>query len=114
LTTDTDTGRAIELLNESLRLREDYVPSHEEIAKSYAEAGSRHEAIHHLKRAIVLQPHLAEVYYRLARAYREVGEPEQASTALTTYQRLHEQQVHQNLVSAFLYTLDEKKQSPNP
>ena len=104
----SNPGRAIELLNESLRLREDHAASHEEIAKAYAKTGSWQEAIRHYKRALVLQPDLAEAYYRLAHAYREVGDDEHATTNLTTYKRLHEQQAHRNPVSPFLYTLNAK------
>ena len=57
-------------------------------ATPYVEQGVYDQAIPHLERAIAIAPHLKRAHYNLARAYREAGNLEAATNAVTETLRL--------------------------
>lgn len=76
-------------------------------------------AIPHYQRAIQIAPQAEEAHYRLAQAYRQIGEGERAKTELRTYEELSrksakqlEQERHE--IRQFVYTLRDQPSSESP
>lgn len=56
---------------------------HAEVAKAYVDAGLGSEAMHELRKAILLCPHFADLRLRLANLYRQQGDLDAARFELT-------------------------------
>lgn len=66
--------------------------AHLEIGSSLLETGAADEALKHLESAAEDLPDLPEVHYRLATAYRDIGDDTRADRALARFQELSQAQ----------------------
>jgi tetratricopeptide (TPR) repeat protein len=63
-----------------------------ELGSLEAERGNLKQAIVHYERAIDAKPALAEAHYRLARAYKQMGETEKARQELDSYRQIEKRE----------------------
>jgi tetratricopeptide (TPR) repeat protein len=64
--------------------------AHLDLGVIYSDQKRYQEAVSQLKQAIALDPERADAHYRLARVYRESGDPTQAAAQLEIVKQLHE------------------------
>jgi predicted Zn-dependent protease len=69
------------------------------------------QALPHLKKAAALDPNDDVPYYRLARAYRALGNPQEATKALAEFQRLHDRRESQGGSQQKFEAVDVTKQT---
>ena len=82
---------AFRLADEALKLKPD-IPEALEVRGSASLAlGDPQKAVEDLKKSAALEPGNAQVHFELAKAYRQVGMTQEASTQLGIYERLQEE-----------------------
>ena len=98
------------LLEKAVRLDPKLAPAYLQLGILHAEQKRVPQAISAYQKAIEADPRLEQAHYRLAQAYREVGEPEKARKELQTYQALSKESAEQVVrerhdIQQFVYTL---------
>jgi tetratricopeptide (TPR) repeat protein len=114
-----DKSRAAQvesLLANSIRLDPKFAEAELQLGIVYADQGDAAAAIPHYQRAIEIAPETEEGHFRLAQAYRHVGEPEKSKEELQLYQQLSkkssetlERERHE--IRQFVYTLRDQQPS---
>jgi len=84
----TDPGKAIEYLNEAIRLKPDYVKAYNNRGIAYGNLGQYQRAIQDYDKAIRLKPDDAEIYYNRGIAYGKLGQNQRAIQDYDTAIRL--------------------------
>ena len=74
----TDPQKAIEYLNEAIKLKPDFSEAYNNRGKAYDDLGERQQAITDYNEAIRLKPDLADAYYNRGKAYGDLGQHQQA------------------------------------
>lgn len=87
-----ETERAIEILQETVSLREDYADAHYQLGKIYLEKGKTQEAIQQLEKAVSADAGKDYIHYQLSIAYRKSSRKEDAARELQIYQKLKSDQ----------------------
>ena len=98
------------LLNTSVRLNPQYAAPHLQLGILHADAGNNSAAISEFQKAIQLDPQIEEAHYRLAQAYRQLGQTDKSKEQLRLYQQLSQQSAQQadrerHEIRQFVYTL---------
>lgn len=98
------------LLNTAARLNPQYAAPHLQLGILHADAGNDAAAISEYERAIQLDPQMEEAHYRLARAYRQLGQADKSKQQLQLYQQLSRASAQQadrerHEIRQFVYTL---------
>ncbi|HZC21966.1 MAG TPA: tetratricopeptide repeat protein, partial [Candidatus Binatia bacterium] len=98
------------LLNTAARLNPQYAPPHLQLGILHADAGNYSAAISDYERAIQLDSQSEEAHYRLAQAYRQLGQTDKSKEQLQRYQQLSQQSAQQadqerHEMRQFVYTL---------
>jgi len=76
----TDPQKAIEYLNEAIKLKPDLAEAYNNRGKAYDDLGQHEQAITDYNEAVRLKPDLADAYYNRGKAYGDLGQHEQAIT----------------------------------
>jgi tetratricopeptide (TPR) repeat protein len=79
------------LLTKSRALDPKLAEAHLQLGNLYSDQNKHAEAIPEYKRALELNPDLADAYYRLGQAYVRTGEKNRAQELFQVYQRINEQ-----------------------
>ena len=103
------------LLNAAVRLNPQYAAPHLQLGILHADAGNYLAAVTDYERAIELDSQLEEAHYRLAQAYRQLGQPDKSKQQLQLYQQLSRQSAQQadqerHEIRQFVYTLRDEQQ----
>lgn len=103
------------LLNTAARLNPQYAEPHLQLGILHSDAGNDSAAIAEYERAIQLHPQMEEAHYRLARAYRQLGQADKSKEQLQLYQQLSQQSAQQaererHEIRQFVYTLRSEPQ----
>jgi len=103
------------LLNAAVRLNPQYAAPHLQLGILHSDAGNNSAAINEYEKAIQLDSHLEEAHYRLAQAYRQLGQPDESKEQLRLYQKLSRQSAQQadqerHEIRQFVYTLRDQPQ----
>lgn len=98
------------LLSTAIRLNPQSAAPHLQLGILHADAGNDSAAVTDYERAIQLDSQLEEAHYRLAQAYRQLGQPEKSKEQLRIYQQLSRQSAQQaeqerHEIRQFVYTL---------
>ena len=98
------------LLNRTVRLDPRFDAAYVQLGILHAEQRDLTQAITDFRRAIDAAPDLEEAHYRLAQAYRETGQTEQAKAEMKLYQRLAQEsqqktERERHEIRQFVYTL---------
>jgi len=78
------------MLLQAIAHQKDIRIAHLDLGVIYSDQKRYQEAVAQLKQAIALDPKRADAHYRLARVYRESGDPTQAAAQLGIVKQLHE------------------------
>ena len=84
----TDTSKAIEYLNEAIRLKPDYADAYIDRAVAYTKLGQNQLAIRDCDEAIRLKPDYAVTYYNRGAIYYDLGQNQRAIKDFDTAIRL--------------------------
>jgi tetratricopeptide (TPR) repeat protein len=90
----TDPQKAIEYLNEAIKLKPDLVEAYNNRGKAYGDLGQHQQAITDYNEAIRLKPDLADAYYNRGKAYGDLGQHQQAITDYNEAIRLKPDYAH--------------------
>ncbi|HLZ42080.1 MAG TPA: tetratricopeptide repeat protein [Candidatus Sulfotelmatobacter sp.] len=83
------------LLNDALRLDPKFAAPSLQLGIVHADEGKYAEAVANYRQAVQLDPEMEEAHYRLAQAYRQLGQAEQAKEELRVYEQLSKQSAEQ-------------------
>ena len=111
------TAQRESLLNTALRLNPDYAAAHLQLGMLHADQGKDATALSDYRQAIQLDPQLEQAHFRLAQAYRRLGEADEAAEELRIYEKLTKESAQttergRHEIRQFLYTL--RDQTPAP
>lgn len=103
------------LLNNAARLNPQYAAPHVQLGIVHADAGNNSAAIAEFEKALQLDPQIEEAHYRLAQAYRQLGQTDKSKEQLRLYQQLSQQSAQQadrerHEIRQFVYTLRNEPQ----
>lgn len=103
------------LLNTAARLNPQYAPPHLQLGILHADAGNYSAATSDYEKAIQLDSQIEEAHYRLAQAYRQLGQPDKSKEQLRLYHQLSQQSAQQayqerHQIRQFVYTLRDDPQ----
>ena len=103
------------LLNTAARLNPQFAAPHLQLGILHADAGNDSAAITEYENAIKLDPESEEAHYRLAQAYRQLGQVDKSKEQLQLYQQLARQSAQQadrerHEIRQFVYTLRDNSQ----
>ncbi len=98
------------LLNTAVRLNPQYAAPHLQLGILHSDAGNYSAAISDYERAIQLDSQMEEAHYRLAQAYRQLGQPDKSKEQLRLYQQLSQESAQKadrerHEIRQFVYTL---------
>lgn len=114
---DKSRGAQVEsLLANSIRLDPQFAEAELQLGIVYADQGDFSAAIPHYQRAIQIASQTEEAHFRLAQAYRQVGQPEKSKEELRLYQQLSKESSAQlererHEIRQFVYTLRDQPAS---
>jgi tetratricopeptide (TPR) repeat protein len=104
-----DPDRAERLLKESLERGADFAEAHCELGNVFSTQKRWREAIEEYKKATHLNPKLSQAHYRMALAYRRIGDLPGSQRELEVYRKLKQEESQEGLqlrqVRVFLYKL---------
>ena len=105
------------LLNTSIQIDPKYAPAALLLGIVHAEKGAYRDAIADYRRALDADPQLEEAHYRLAQAYRQIGEADKAKEELRLYAQLskestQKQDRERHEIKQFVYTLRDQPATP--
>ena len=90
----TDPQKAIEYLNEAIKLKPDLAEAYNNRGKAYDDLGQHRQAITDYNETIRLKPDLADAYYNRGKAYGDLGQHQQAITDYNDAIRLKPDYAH--------------------
>jgi len=104
------TGQIESLLKTTIRLDPKFSAAYLQLAVLRSEERDFQDAIAEYQLAIQFDPHEPEAHYRLAQAYRQVGQAEKAKTEIEIYDRLSKESAakaerDRHEIRQFVYTL---------
>jgi tetratricopeptide (TPR) repeat protein len=108
---DRNTAAQVEsLLKEALQIDPKNAPAELQLGIVEADQGVYAEAISHYQKALATDPLLEEAHYRLAQAYRETGQSDNAREEVRIYGQLAEESAQKqdrerHEIKRFVYTL---------
>ena len=111
------TAQVQSLLVDSIRLDPQFAYAELQLGIVYADLGDFSSAIPHYQRALQIAPQTEEAHFRLAQAYRQVGQPEKSKEELRLYQQLLQESSAQvererHEIRQFVYTLRDQPAPP--
>lgn len=111
------TAQVQSLLVDSIRLGPQFANAELQLGIVYADLGDFSSAIPHYQRALQIAPQTEEAHFRLAQAYRQVGQPEKSKEQLRLYQQLSQESSAQvererHEIRQFVYTLRDQPAPP--
>ena len=103
------------LLKTALQIDPKHAAAALQLGIVHADQGAYNEAISDYRKALAADPEMEEVHYRLAQAYRQIGDSEKAKEELRVYDQLakesaQKQDRDRRQIKQFVYTL--RDQSP--
>ncbi len=103
------------LLNTAARLNPQYAAPHLQLGILHSDAGNYPAAISDYERAIQLDSQMEEAHYRLAQAYRQIGQADKSKEQLRLYQQLSQESAQKvdrerHEIRQFVYTLRDQPQ----
>jgi tetratricopeptide (TPR) repeat protein len=112
-TADGTAAQVESLLNIALRLDTQFAAAYLQLGIVYSAQRQFPEAIQDYQRAIKWAPQMEEAHYRLAQAYRQVGETEKARTEIDIYGKMAKQSSEEaererHEIRQFVYTLRDR------
>jgi tetratricopeptide (TPR) repeat protein len=98
------------LLNKAIRLDPKYSAAYLQLGIVHAEKRDFERAIANYQRAIQAAPQMEEAHYRLAQAYRQIGEADKAKAELQIYDQMSKESAEnsereRHEIRQFVYTL---------
>ncbi len=101
------------LLNTAARLNPQYAAAHLQLGILHSDAGNYSAAISDYERAIQLDFLMEEAHYRLAQAYRQLGQADESKEQFRLYQQLSKESAQRadrerHEIRQFVYTLRDK------
>jgi tetratricopeptide (TPR) repeat protein len=117
---DKDRAEQVEsLLANSIHLDPKFAEAELQWGIVRADQGDASAAIPHYERAIQIAPQMEEAHFRLAQAYRQVGQPEKSKEELRLYQQLSKESAaelerERHEIPQFVYTLRDQPPSRVP
>ena len=108
---DADSGHEVKaLLQKAVRLDPKLVAGYLQLGILYSEQKDFSKAVEAYRQAIEVSPRLEEAHYRLAQAYRQIGEASKARAELQLYGQLSKEAAQQvererHEIQQFVYTL---------
>jgi tetratricopeptide (TPR) repeat protein len=108
---DTNVATQVEsLLNKAIRLDPKYSAAYLQLGIVDAEQRDSQRAIANYQRAIQADPQMEEAHYRLAQAYRQIGEADKAKAELQIYDQMSKESAEnsereRHEIRQFVYTL---------
>jgi tetratricopeptide (TPR) repeat protein len=108
---DTNVATQVEsLLNKAIRLDPKYSAAYLQLGIVDAEQRDSQRAIANYQRAIQAAPQMEEAHYRLAQAYRQIGEADKAKAELQIYDQMSKESAEnsereRHEIRQFVYTL---------
>src|SRR4051812_3539043 len=105
-----DVSRVESLLMTALQLDPKHVAARLQLGIVHSDQGAYSEAISDYRKALEADPQLEEAHYRLAQAYRQIGDSEKAKEELRLYGELTKQseqklERERHEIKQFVYTL---------
>jgi len=88
---DPEDAKARTLLEKAVRLDPQLAPAWLQLGILFAASNDHAKAVATWQNAISADPQMEEAHYRLAQAYRRMGEPAKAKTELALYEQLSKQ-----------------------
>jgi tetratricopeptide (TPR) repeat protein len=108
---DANVAAQVEsLLNKAIRLDPKYSAAYLQLGIVDAEQRDSQRAIANYQRAIQADPQMEEAHYRLAQAYRQIGEADKAKAELQIYDQMSKESAEnsereRHEIRQFVYTL---------
>jgi len=106
----TSAAQVESLLETAIRIDPKHAPAIVQLGIVHSDQGSYRKAISDYQKALQADPQLEEAHYRLAQAYRQIGESDKAKEELHLYGRLakesaQRQDRERREIKQFVYTL---------
>ena len=106
----TSTAQVESLLETAIQIDPKHAAAVLQLGIVHSGQGAYHKAISDYQKALQADPRLEEAHYRLAQAYRQIGEPEKAQEELRLYGQLakesaQKQDRERREIKQFVYTL---------
>jgi tetratricopeptide (TPR) repeat protein len=103
------------LLNTAARLNPQYAAAHLQLGILHSDAGNYPAAISDYEKAVQIDPRMEEAHYRLAQAYRQLGQADKSKEQLRLYQQLSKESAQKaererHEIRQFVYTLRDQPQ----
>ncbi|HXG83017.1 MAG TPA: tetratricopeptide repeat protein [Pyrinomonadaceae bacterium] len=86
--TQGETAKAIEYLEETMKLSPDYAPALRDLGAVYLQSGAESKARVVLEKSVAINPNDADTHFQLSRLYNLLGEISLAKKHLETFQKL--------------------------
>jgi len=103
------------LLNTAAGLNPQYAAPHLQLGILHSDAGDYSAAISDYEKAVLIDPQIEEAHYRLAQAYRQLGQADKSKEQLRLYQQLSQESAQKadwerHEIRQFVYTLRDPPQ----
>jgi tetratricopeptide (TPR) repeat protein len=113
------TAQAESFLKTALRLNPNYAPAYLQLGILHSEQRNYATAVSDYQRALHIDPQMEQAHYRLAQAYRLLGEEDKAKEELRLYELLAKESAEKaererHEIRQFVYTLRDHELQPNP
>jgi tetratricopeptide (TPR) repeat protein len=107
------------LLRKAIRLDPKYGAAYLQLGILHSEQKDYSQAISDYQHAIQADPQIEEAHFRLARAYRQIGDATKAEAELRTYDQIakqsaQEEERERHEIRQFVYTLRDLRPAQNP
>jgi tetratricopeptide (TPR) repeat protein len=115
LSPETSLSQVETLLNATARLNPQYAAAHLQLGILHSGAGNYSAAISDYEKALQIDPQMEEAHYRLAQAYRQLGQADKSREQLRLYQQISEESARKadrerHEIRQFVYTLRDQPQ----
>ncbi len=117
---DTASAAQVEaFLTKAIHLDPKYAAAYLQLGILHDEQKDYSRAIADYQQAIQADPQIEEAHFRLARAYRQIGDAERAEAELRTYDQIakesaQEEERQRHEIRQFVYTLRDQRPPQNP
>lgn len=116
----TNSSQVEALLNTALQIDPAYAAAALQLGIVHSDQGAYAEAVADYRRALAVDPQMEEAHYRLAQAYRQMGQSDKAKEELLLYGQVakesaQKQERERHQIKQFVYTLrDPSSQDASP